>query len=80
MDSRLVAKSSSRPPRGGVDRNPILLTLLLLLLSRPPRGGVDRNVLSSWRVRGRWVAPRVGAWIETVQASHVQYGTPSPPA
>ena len=65
---------SCRPSRGGVDRNTItgVSQRELILIGRPSRGGVDRNFLVTRSARIYAlvpVAPRVGAWIETLTKS-----------
>jgi len=39
----LLLALQGRPPRGGVDRNPLMTRVGTGSRSRPPRGGVDRN-------------------------------------
>ncbi len=55
-----------RSPRGSVDRNPQRAGLFYGRRSRSPRGSVDRNRLRPIAALACLVAPRAGAWIETV--------------
>ena len=66
--SRTV-RTPRRPSRGGVDRNDAYRLMGDFTRRRPSRGGVDRNCEESASWPTGVVAPRVGAWIETILAS-----------
>ena len=55
----------SRTPCGCVDWNWVEIAALLATYSRTPCGCVDWNVKERLIRLHVWVAPRVGAWIET---------------
>ena len=57
---------TSRPPRGGVDRNRRIRLNATPKRGRPPRGGVDRNMRYTAEEKAKDVAPHAGAWIETI--------------
>ena len=57
-----------RSPRGSVDRNTGTVGHISNQMGRSPRGSVDRNFANAKGVTMVYrVAPRAGAWIETVK-------------
>ena len=64
----LGAGAEGRPSRGGVDRNLSSRLVNTAAGCRPSRGGVDRNCARGRLTGLREVAPRVGAWIETLNS------------
>ena len=67
-----ASTGQSRPSRGGVDRNRLGGRPGWRSQSRPSRGGVDRNRYEGVARRAWDVAPRVGAWIETIFLSELK--------
>ena len=69
----------SRSPRGGVDRNFMILIVRRKSGGRSPRGGVDRNLDKESFPQTPFVAPHAGAWIETSVLASVCAATRSLP-
>ena len=67
--------SSGRPPCGGVDRNRTAQVGMVDAVRRPPCGGVDRNLFPGGLEAWLQVAPRAGAWIETLLSRSISIHT-----